>query len=129
LGGWVSILSLWQFPDVRAALAVSLYAQGLTAEAETNWLRMEVDFYALLALYEASVSNSFYWVWCTFIKDQKKDVNNMDVCSPALIKRSVDCVQDGRYRDRNWVRQTRRWPPRLVSELEAFLDLKSVVSS
>jgi hypothetical protein len=77
LGGWVSIMSLWQFPDVRAALAVSLYAQGLTAEAETNWLRME----------------------------------------------------DGRYRDRNWVRQTRRWPPRLVSELEAFLDLKSVVSS
>jgi hypothetical protein len=53
----------------------------------------------------------------------------MDVCSPALIKKSVDWVQDGRYRDRNWVRQTRRWPPRLVSELEAFLDLKSVVSS
>jgi tetratricopeptide (TPR) repeat protein len=38
-------------------------------------------------------------------------------------------MEDGRYRDRNWVRQTRRWPPRLVSELEAFLDLKSVVSS
>jgi hypothetical protein len=65
-------MSLWQFPDVRAALAVSLYAQGLTAEAETNWLRMEVDFCALLALYEASVSNSYYWVWCTFIKDQKR---------------------------------------------------------
>lgn len=31
-----------QFPDVRAALAVSLYAQGLTAEAETNWGRVEV---------------------------------------------------------------------------------------
>ena len=31
-----------QFPDVRAALAVALYAIGLTAEAETNWGRLEV---------------------------------------------------------------------------------------
>lgn len=27
---------------MRAALAVTLYAQGLTAEAETNWGRVEV---------------------------------------------------------------------------------------
>jgi len=40
-----SSLVVLQFPDVRAALAVSLYAQGLTAEAETNWGRVQVpDF-------------------------------------------------------------------------------------
>ena len=34
---------VFQVPDVRAALAVALYAQGLTAEAETNWGRMQVS--------------------------------------------------------------------------------------
>lgn len=33
--------------------------------------------------------------------------------------------QDLRYKDRTWVRGTRRWPPRLVDELEAFLDVKA----
>ena len=31
-----------QFPDIRAALSVALYKEGLVAEAETNWGRMEV---------------------------------------------------------------------------------------
>ncbi|MCO5554223.1 hypothetical protein L7F22_007751 [Adiantum nelumboides] len=62
-----------EFPDMRAALAVSLYAEGLTAEAESNWERLE----------------------------------------------------DRRYRDRAWVKNTRRWPPRLVNVLEAFLDVRS----
>ncbi|CAI7923789.1 unnamed protein product [Closterium sp. NIES-53] len=35
-------------------------------------------------------------------------------------------VDDGRYRDREWVSEYRRWPPRLVTELAAFLDLKPV---
>ncbi|GJP30577.1 hypothetical protein CLOM_g4104 [Closterium sp. NIES-68] len=35
-------------------------------------------------------------------------------------------VDDGRYRDREWVSEYRRWPPRLVAELAAFLDLKPV---
>ncbi|KAH7426921.1 hypothetical protein KP509_10G022100 [Ceratopteris richardii] len=34
-------------------------------------------------------------------------------------------LEDPRYRDRVWVRDTRRWPPRLVNELEAFLDVKA----
>jgi hypothetical protein len=38
-----------QFPDVRAALAVALYAQGLTAEAETNWGRLEVTVLDVLS--------------------------------------------------------------------------------
>ncbi|MCO5570746.1 hypothetical protein L7F22_024474 [Adiantum nelumboides] len=62
-----------EFPDMRAALAVSLYAEGLTAEAESNWERLE----------------------------------------------------DRRYRDRAWVKNTRRWPPRLANGLEAFLDVRS----
>eukprot|EP00879_Flechtneria_rotunda_P029102 GHRR01031368.1.p1 GENE.GHRR01031368.1~~GHRR01031368.1.p1 ORF type:complete len:119 (+),score=31.16 GHRR01031368.1:390-746(+) len=35
-------------------------------------------------------------------------------------------VEDPRYRDVNWVRCKRRWPPTLVSSLEAFLQLKSL---
>lgn len=35
-------------------------------------------------------------------------------------------MEDGRYRDRVWVSEYRRWPPRLVSELAAFLDLQPV---
>ncbi|KAJ7548366.1 hypothetical protein O6H91_07G009000 [Diphasiastrum complanatum] len=62
-----------EFPDVRAALAVSLYAQGLTAEAENNWYRIE----------------------------------------------------DGRHKDRNWIKNTRKWPPKLVYALESFLDVNS----
>jgi tetratricopeptide (TPR) repeat protein len=34
-------------------------------------------------------------------------------------------LEDLRYRDRTWVRSTRRWPPRLANELEAFLDVTS----
>lgn len=32
-------------------------------------------------------------------------------------------LEDGRYKDRSWIRTTRRWPPRLADALEAFLDL------
>eukprot|EP00245_Coleochaete_scutata_P005725 TRINITY_DN19516_c0_g1_i1.p1 TRINITY_DN19516_c0_g1~~TRINITY_DN19516_c0_g1_i1.p1 ORF type:complete len:387 (-),score=41.75 TRINITY_DN19516_c0_g1_i1:131-1264(-) len=35
-----------------------------------------------------------------------------------------DRLEDLRYRDRKWVKETRKWPPRLVSDLEAFLDLR-----
>ncbi|KAJ9529249.1 hypothetical protein QJQ45_007942 [Haematococcus lacustris] len=35
-------------------------------------------------------------------------------------------VDDARYRDRDWLKSERRWPPSLVANLEAFLDLKSV---
>lgn len=35
-------------------------------------------------------------------------------------------LQDGRYRDRNWVQYTRKWPPRLVQALEGILDVKAV---
>ena len=34
-------------------------------------------------------------------------------------------VRDPRYRDRAWLRADRRWPPRLVGGLEAFLDLRA----
>ncbi|GAB4818025.1 hypothetical protein N2152v2_005071 [Parachlorella kessleri] len=33
-------------------------------------------------------------------------------------------VDDPRYRDREWLRVTRRWPPRLVGGMEALLDLR-----
>jgi hypothetical protein len=34
-------------------------------------------------------------------------------------------VDDARYKDRAWVREQRRWPPKLAKALEALLDLKS----
>lgn len=33
---------------------------------------------------------------------------------------------DPRYRDRAWLRRERRWPPRLIAALEAFLDIRGV---
>lgn len=35
-------------------------------------------------------------------------------------------VADPRYRDRAWLRGERRWPPRLVAAMEAFLDIRGV---
>eukprot|EP00798_Chlamydomonas_sp_ICE-L_P020732 gene20732-27547_t len=35
-------------------------------------------------------------------------------------------VDDIRYKDRNWIRKERRWPPKLANSLEALLDLKSL---
>ncbi len=35
-------------------------------------------------------------------------------------------MDDPRYKDRVWLRQTRRWPPRLVDALEALVDVKSM---
>ena len=34
-------------------------------------------------------------------------------------------VSDPRYRDRTWLARERRWPPKLVAGLEAFLDIRS----
>ena len=64
------------FIEVRAAFAASLWADGLEAEAEDNWLR----------------------------------------------------VDDPRYKDRVWLRNTRRWPPSLVDALEALMDVRSIKS-
>jgi tetratricopeptide (TPR) repeat protein len=35
-------------------------------------------------------------------------------------------VDDPRYRDLAWIKANRRWPPRLVSDLAAFLSIKDV---
>ena len=35
-------------------------------------------------------------------------------------------VDDGRYKDRVWLRNTRRWPPSLVDAIEALMDVRSV---
>jgi hypothetical protein len=35
-------------------------------------------------------------------------------------------VNDPRYRDRAWLSNERRWPPRLVTALEALLDIRGV---
>eukprot|EP00882_Tetradesmus_deserticola_P019387 GHRQ01020867.1.p3 GENE.GHRQ01020867.1~~GHRQ01020867.1.p3 ORF type:complete len:119 (+),score=60.06 GHRQ01020867.1:438-794(+) len=35
-------------------------------------------------------------------------------------------VEDPRYRDVNWLRRERRWPPALSDSLQALLQLKSV---
>lgn len=38
-------------------------------------------------------------------------------------------VDDPRYRDRAWLARERRWPPRLVAGLEAFLDIRGVAGA
>ncbi|CAI5524020.1 unnamed protein product [Closterium sp. Naga37s-1] len=117
-----------EFPDMRAALAVALYAAGLRAEAENAWSRVD-----------DGRKRDREWV-CWYRRCPP-------VCPPgisslpsrlhlsppnALLPTSSlhfpppSSHQDGRYRDREWVSEYRRWPPRLVSELAAFLDLKPV---
>ncbi|KAJ7548365.1 hypothetical protein O6H91_07G009000 [Diphasiastrum complanatum] len=34
-------------------------------------------------------------------------------------------IEDGRHKDRNWIKNTRKWPPKLVYALESFLDVNS----
>ena len=38
-------------------------------------------------------------------------------------------LNDPRYRDREWLKVNRRWPPKLLSAWEAFLDIKRVAVS
>lgn len=38
-------------------------------------------------------------------------------------------LNDPRYRDRQWLKVNRRWPPKLLSAWEAFLDIKKVDSA
>ncbi|KAK9817700.1 hypothetical protein WJX72_000888 [[Myrmecia] bisecta] len=35
-------------------------------------------------------------------------------------------VGDPRYKDKQWLRTKRRWPPRILADLEAFLDIRRV---
>lgn len=35
-------------------------------------------------------------------------------------------VSDPRYRDVNWLRNDRRWPPKLVEALSAFFSIKTI---
>ena len=38
-------------------------------------------------------------------------------------------LDDPRYKDREWLKVNRRWPPKLRSAWEAFLDIKQVAVS
>lgn len=50
-------------------------------------------------------------------------------CSASILPRAPlfhrARVDDSRYKDRQWLKESRRWPPRLVADAEALLDLKS----
>ena len=35
-------------------------------------------------------------------------------------------MDDPRYKDKQWLKEDRRWPPALVEALTAFLDVRSV---
>ena len=49
-----------------------------------------------------------------------------DVGLQAQAEEEWGRVNDPRYRDLNWLKANRRWPPRLVNGLTAFLKLKDV---
>ena len=38
-------------------------------------------------------------------------------------------LSDPRYRDKEWIRVNRRWPPKLRNAWEAFLDIKGVAAT
>eukprot|EP00884_Botryococcus_braunii_P005723 jgi/Botrbrau1/15151/Bobra.0149s0020.1 len=49
--------------------------------------------------------------------------------SQAEAETQWERVDDPRYKDRVWLKKDRHWPPRLVSSLAAFLDIKAVAAS
>jgi tetratricopeptide (TPR) repeat protein len=44
---------------------------------------------------------------------------------PGIAEENLERVDDIRYRDLKWLKQERRWPPRLVNEMEKLLTLSS----
>eukprot|EP00271_Cylindrocystis_brebissonii_P010206 TRINITY_DN26327_c0_g1_i1.p1 TRINITY_DN26327_c0_g1~~TRINITY_DN26327_c0_g1_i1.p1 ORF type:complete len:396 (+),score=45.88 TRINITY_DN26327_c0_g1_i1:87-1274(+) len=138
--------------DYRAVLAVDprdpaawnnlgnvTAAQGLWDEALEEYKRavqLAPDFsfaaanYAL-ALYQVERSNEAIKSFRSLLRKYPEFPDMRAALAVSLYKEGLTAeaetnwgrVEDVRYRNRIWVRQTRRWPPRLADALESFLDL------
>lgn len=87
-----------------------------------------------LALYEAGQANEAIREFRSLLR-RYPDFPDMRAALAAALwaqglegeaESSWERVDDPRYRDRQWLRGSRRWPPSLVAALEAFLDIRSV---
>jgi tetratricopeptide (TPR) repeat protein len=116
LGRWEEAIADYQksmeiapsFAFARASYALSLYQIGQQDEAIKN-LRNTARKYANFADVRAALSAALW------VKGQQGEAESNWVAVMGL---------DRRYKDLNWVKNIRRWPPSMVAALEKFLEVK-----
>jgi tetratricopeptide (TPR) repeat protein len=96
------------FAFARANYALALYETGQTDKAIRE-MRNIARKYSQFADVRAALTAA-YWV-----QGQRGEAESNWVSAVGL---------DGRYKDINWVKNVRRWPPSMVAALERFLTLK-----
>jgi tetratricopeptide (TPR) repeat protein len=116
LGKWSEAIADYQhsadlapnFAFARANYAIALYQTGNTEEAIRN-MRNLVRKYPNFADMRAALTAA-YWE-----QGKHGEAESNWVATVGL---------DRRYRDLNWVKNIRRWPPVMVAALEKFLNLQ-----
>ncbi|MBD2777696.1 tetratricopeptide repeat protein [Iningainema tapete] len=96
------------FAFARANYALALYQIGKTDEA-IRQMRNITRKYPNFADVRAALTAA-YWVQGKIGEAESNWVSAVGL--------------DGRYKDINWVKNTRRWPPSMVTALDKFLTLK-----
>ncbi|KAG0613233.1 hypothetical protein M758_6G086800 [Ceratodon purpureus] len=123
--------------NVKAALGQ--YDEALSNYRRAVQLAPEFSFaaanYALI-LYQVGKENEAFKQFRSLLRRYPEFPDVRAALAVALYAQGLTAeaetnwgrLEDGRYRDRNWVRYTRKWPPRLVKALEGFLDVKAVAT-
>ncbi len=117
LGQWESAIADFQHaadlaPDyafARANQAIALYQAGQTEEA-MRMMRNLVRKYPKFADMRAALTAALW------VNGRQGEAESEWVAAVGL---------DSRYRNVDWLRTIRRWPPALVTAMEKFLTLKS----
>jgi tetratricopeptide (TPR) repeat protein len=116
LGQWKEALADFQkaieiapnFAFARANAALTLYQIGKKEEA-TREIRNLVRKYPMFPDMRAALT-AILWT-----QGQQGEAESNWVAVVGM---------DNRYQDLNWVKHTRRWPPRMLAALDKFLNLK-----
>ncbi|CAM6114683.1 unnamed protein product [Calypogeia fissa] len=121
LGNVKAALSQWNEALVNYARAVQLAPKFSFAAAN----------YAL-ALYQVGRDNEAVRQFRNLLRRYPEFADVRAALAVSLYEQGLyaeaesnwDRLEDARYANREWVRNTRRWPPRLANALEDFLDVK-----
>ncbi len=93
----------------RANLALALYQTGKTDEA-VRTMRFLVRKYPKFADMRAALTAALW------VQGKQGEAESQWVSVVGL---------DARYKDLNWLKSVRRWPPQMVTAMEKFLTLRS----
>lgn len=119
----------------NVSAALGQWDEALADYKRAKLLSPEFSFAAAnyaLALYQVGRSNEAIKQFRTLLRRYPEFPDMRAALAVSLYKEGLTGeaetnwirLEDQRYRDRTWVRNTRRWPPRLADALEAFLDVK-----